>query len=41
LKLKARGTIRGNILEAQGKGMKVLLILEEGTWRNREVSGWE
>jgi hypothetical protein len=32
------GTIRGDILEAQGKGMNVLLVLEERTRRNREAS---
>lgn len=34
------GTIRGDTLEAQGKRLSVLLILEEGTGRNREASGW-
>jgi hypothetical protein len=38
--LLVHGKIKGDTLEAQGKGLNVLLILEEDTGRNREVYGW-
>jgi hypothetical protein len=38
--LLTHGPIRGVTCEAQGEGMNVLLISEEGTRRNREASKW-
>ena len=34
------GNYRGDAPEAHGEGLNVLLILEEGTGRNKEASGW-